>query len=288
MYVKAYAKLNISLDVLGKRNDGFHEMLMVMQQVDLFDDIEITVDEGNGNICVITNRPYIPQNEKNIAGKAARLFMDEAGITDKNISISIKKKIPVCAGLGGGSSDAAAVLLGMNNIFTNAVSKERLFELAEQLGSDVPFCLLGGTALASGRGERMEPLSALPDCWIIISKPEFSISTPELFNKLDSCKLSFRPDTKGLVRAIEKGDIKGVAQRCYNVFEDVLSKRHRSIVDSLKDMFITTGACGSAMSGTGSACFGIYEHEDTAKAAFKVIKERYKDSFLINIGNESL
>ncbi len=277
--VNAYAKLNISLDVISKMENGYHEMKMVMQSVSLCDDIKIACAEGSGKIHMKTNRNYLPNDDRNIAVKAARVFCEETGISGYDISIDILKRIPVCAGLGGGSSDAAAVLRAMNTLFDTKLTARRLEVMGEKLGSDVPYCVAGGTVLAQGRGEILSDLPALPECSVVICKPAFSISTPELFSRIKCDKIKCRPDTEGLLKALETGDLKDAARRTYNVFEDVLVQGAEEIA-MIKNTLYDYRAIGAAMSGTGSAVFGLFENEADAKEAYNVLKSKYKECFL--------
>lgn len=261
---KAYAKLNISLDVTGRRPDGFHDMLMVMQTVSMCD--EVTVELHDGESYAESNLHFIPGDERNLAVRSATAFFEAGGIKGVGAHIKLAKNIPVCAGMGGGSADAAAVLRALNRLTGEKFSTEELETIAASVGSDVAFCVSGGTCLASGRGEKLIKLPPMPDCGIVITKPEFSISTPELFRKLDSVKLRCHPDTDGLIAAINNGDLHGVALRMYNVFEDVPDRRMKSIA-AIKSRILDTGALGAVMTGTGSAVFGVFESMDDAKAA---------------------
>lgn len=269
---KAYAKLNISLDVSKPRADGYHDMIMVMQTVSLCDEICIEITD-KGSIQSSSNLQYIPSDDRNLAVKAARLYFETAGICDVGAEISIKKAIPVGAGMAGGSSDAAAVFRALNRHF-NALSEEELLSLSEKAGSDVPFCLLGGTALAEGRGEILTPLRDIPDCIFVICKPEFSISTPELFRVLDKIKLRSHPDTAGIVDAVENGDLRQVCRRLYNVFEDVPDRRMRT-VSLIKQKLFNAGAQGAVMTGTGSAVFGIFTGEEDVSGICSELKKEY-------------
>lgn len=217
---KAYAKINISLDVTGRRPDGYHEMLMVMQAVTLCDEVSITLTEGVKSRAECSLH-FVPGDERNLAVRAANRFFERVGIKNTGAHIVLKKNIPVGAGMAGGSTDAAAVLRGLNKLTDARLSSAELHALAAEIGSDVAFCIAGGTQLASGRGEVLSPLPPLPDCSIVICKPDFSISTPELFRKLDSVKLRCHPDTAGICAALEAGDLGGIVRRMYNVFEDV-------------------------------------------------------------------
>lgn len=274
----AYAKLNISLDVLGSRPDGYHEMRMVMQSIELCDDVALSLTD-TGIIRLRTNLRYLPCDERNIAVKAALAFFCAAEIRDPGLDIGLKKRVPVCAGLGGGSSDAAAVLRGLNSLFGKPFTIAELEELSRSLGSDVPFCVKGGTALAVGRGDKLEPLPVFPDCHIVICKPAFSVSTPELFKRIDSRRSHVHPDTEGLIKAVSSGDLRGIGQRMYNVFEDVLPRRYGEI-SRIKSRFLDLGATGTMMSGTGSAVFAVFDSADTAEKARAVLSENYKECFL--------
>lgn len=275
--VKAYAKLNLSLDVLGKLGNGYHEMKMVMQSASLSDEIRITLNES-GTITIGSNFGFLPKDGKNIAVKAAECFFARTGLVGQGVEIYLKKRIPVGAGLGGGSSDAAAVLRGLNELTGAGLAVKELEQLGETLGSDVPFCVRGGTVLATGRGEILRSVSPLPDCGIVICKPRFSIRTPDLFAKIDGRKSSIHPDTDGLLEAIAGADLDGAARRMYNVFEDVLPRNCREI-GTIKSALLDAGALGAVMSGTGSAVLGIFADEDSAKAAAEVLKQNYRECF---------
>lgn len=275
----AYAKINLSLDILNKRSDGYHEMKMLMQAAALCDDINISVTDGPGRVSVTTNRRYIPSDSRNIAWKAAELFLSELGIKCRNVSVDIIKRIPVCAGLGGGSADGAAVLRGLDRIFGTSLGFTRLESMGERLGSDVPFCIAGGTSLAYGRGELIRPLPPMPACHIVICKPAFAVSTPELFRKIDSVKLHLHPDTDGMISAIEAGDLSGISHRLYNVFEDAGMDRYEEIL-SIKSALYDAGSIGSVMSGTGSAVYGLFNNKENAEMAFRALSPLYQECFL--------
>ena len=261
---KAYAKLNLSLDVSKPRPDGYHDMRMIMQTVSLCDEIRIELNETH-TVLAKSNFRYIPSDDRNLAVKAAKTYLSALGMNNTGAVIHMDKTIPVGAGMAGGSSDAAAVLRGLNRHFGKPMSSEELLALSEKIGSDVPFCVLGGTALAEGRGEILTPLNPLPDCLMVICKPEFSVSTPELFKALDRIKLRVHPDTVGMMKALETNDLRQLCRRMYNVFEDVPDRRMnvvREIEQELKD----AGAEGAIMTGTGSAVFGIFLPETEAAA----------------------
>lgn len=271
---KAYAKLNISLDVTGKREDGYHDMVMVMQTVSLCDDIRIRLG-GSGTVRASSNLHFIPGDERNLAVRAAACYLEAVGDGGRGVQINIRKNIPVGAGMAGGSSDAAAVLRSMNTLYGHKLSVEQLEGLAGRIGSDVAFCVAGGTALAQGRGEQLTALPPIPDCFFVICKPEFSISTPELFKKLDSVILRRHPDTAGLLHALEQGNLGQLSRRMYNVFEDVDDRRMRT-VGEIKSRLLDYGALGAVMTGTGSAVFGVFSEEGAAKAAAGALGREYK------------
>ena len=279
MEALAYAKLNLTLDVLGKRPDGYHDLRMIMQSIDLAD--TITLEENSiGALQVRTNLHFLPDNEKNLASQASLRWWEAKGVPPRGLNISIDKKIPVCAGMAGGSSDAAAVLRALNQMEGDALSLRELAKIGAQVGSDVPYCVLGGTALAEGRGDLLTPLPPLPKCWVVLCKPEFSISTPALFAKIDSVRLRCRPDTQGAVAALEAGDLHGVARRMYNVFEDALPDHRRSRVNDIKNILIQCGALGASMSGTGPTAFGLFDSEGCAREALEQLRDLSGEVFL--------
>ena len=271
---KAYAKLNISLDVAERRPDGYHDMVMVMQTVSLCDELRLTRNDS-GRISASCNLRFIPTDERNLAVRAAKRFLEAAGESGKGLHIDIRKSIPVGAGMAGGSSDAAAVLRGLNRLFDDRFSRAELEGLAGLVGSDVAFCVAGGTALAKGRGELLSDLRPLPRCFFAIVKPEFSISTPELFRKLDETPLRRHPDTAGLLHAIEDGSLKELSRRMYNVFEDVPDRRMRTVAE-IKSRLLDHGALSAMMTGTGSAVFGVFEEEEAARDAAAALRKEYR------------
>ena len=250
----AYAKLNISLDVSARRADGYHDMVMVMQTVSLSDEIRIQPN-ASGRVIASSNLPFIPRDERNLAVRAALRYLERIGKEGQGFRLDLRKNIPVGAGMAGGSSDAAAVLRGLNRMYDSPLSREQLEELAASIGSDVAFCVSGGTALAKGRGEVLEPLPGIPACAFTIVKPEFSISTPDLFKRLDCCP--------------------PLCRRMYNVFEDVSDRRMRTIRE-IKSALLDQGALGAVMTGTGSAVFGVFEDEARAEKAREALKKDYR------------
>ncbi len=278
IFEKAYAKVNISLDVLGLLPNGYHEMRMVMQSVSLCDDIFISLN-GTGLIRCQSDAAFLPNDEGNIAVRAARKFFTAAGMDSTGADIRIIKRIPTCAGMGGGSSDGAAVLRGLNRLCGNRFSRAELEALAAQVGSDIPFCVAGGTQLATGTGTTLEDLPSLPDCFFVICKPSFAIRTPELFAKIDSRRSRLHPDTAGIISALAAGKAEAVACRMYNVFEDVLPRSCGDIA-LLKSRLLDFGALGSVMTGTGSALFGIFDSEIDAERAFQQLKKECPECYL--------
>ena len=271
---RAYAKLNLSLDVTGRREDGYHEMIMLMQTVSLSDRIQIRKTEG-GPIRASSNLGFIPTDERNLAVRAALRYLEAVGEKAEGLHIDIRKEIPVGAGMAGGSADAAAVLRGMNRMYGNQMGRRELERLAEQVGSDVAFCVAGGTALATGRGEILQDQPALPDCVFVLVKPGFSISTPELFKKLDQSPARIHPDTAGLLEALASSDLKAMSRRMYNVFEDVDDRRMRTVTE-IRSKLLDHRALGAIMTGTGSAVFGVFEEKSTAEVACTALKQEYK------------
>ena len=266
MEILAHAKLNLTLDVLGKRPDGYHDLRMIMQSVELADTLTLTRNDTR-ELRVSTNLHFLPNNEKNLAAQAALRWWERESAVPCGLDINIEKHIPVCAGLAGGSSDAAAVLRALNLMEDTCLSPEVVASIGALVGSDVPYCVMGGTALAEGRGEVLTPLPPLPKCWVVLCKPEFSISTPALFAKIDSVRLRCRPDTQGAIAALEAGDLHGAARRMYNVFEDALPERQRARVNDIKNALIQCGALGASMSGTGPTAFGLFDDKALAQEA---------------------
>ena len=253
---KACAKINLSLDVKGKRPDGYHEMDMIMQSVSLWDEVSVTLTDTPG-IEVDINVDSLPKGLQNLAGKAAQEFFRYVNITNKGVKVYIKKNIPDKAGMAGGSSDAAAVIRGLNSLTGSGLSDRELYEICARVGSDVAFCLRGGTARATGRGEILQDLPGMPDCDIVLARPDFSVATPELFARIDSCEIGTRPDAGRMEQALERGDLRGVCREVGNVFEQVLPER--AAVESIKAELTRRGALAACMTGTGSVVYGLFE-----------------------------
>ena len=270
---KAYAKLNISLDVTERRADGFHDMCMVMQTVSICDELELRPTD-TGRVQVKSNFSFIPGDERNLAAKAALGFFEAVGKQGQGLLITLQKSIPVGAGMAGGSADAAAVLRALNRLYGAPLTADALETLAARVGSDVPFCVRGGTALATGRGEKLEALPSLPACKFVVCKPDFSISTPELFRKLDQTGLRCHPDTAGILAALRDGELEPVARRMYNVFEEVDDRRLRTVRE-IKSVLLDCGALGAIMTGTGSAVFGVFRPDADCSAAVAALRAEH-------------
>lgn len=274
---KAYAKLNLTLDILGKRSDGFHDMRMVMHSIDLSDTVTMTPQNTPG-LILSSNAAYLPCDDSNIAAKAVRRFFENIDLPQPGLRIHLDKTIPVCAGMAGGSSDGAAVLRLLRKHCAADLSQEKLESIAALVGSDVPYCVRGGTALAEGRGEILTDLPPLPPCFFVICKPPFPISTPELFAQVRTKKLRCHPDTNGMLRALAQGDLEGVAHRVYNVFEDVLTRKHAQVFE-IKSKLLDLGAMTSCMTGSGPTVFGIFSDENRAKEAAIRLKQEFHQTY---------
>ncbi|MCG8502077.1 MAG: 4-(cytidine 5'-diphospho)-2-C-methyl-D-erythritol kinase [Firmicutes bacterium] len=284
MEIKARAKINLTLDVLSKRPDGYHNVKMIMQTIDLYD--TVYVRKGGSGIHVRTNLPYLPVDDKNIAFKAARLFLDTMGIVKDGVEINIQKKIPVAAGLAGGSTDAAAVLIAMNKMFNAGLHTEQLMKMGRQLGADVPYCIMGGTALAEGVGDILTLLPAMPTTIVVLAKPPISVSTEHIYSRLNVDHIVAHPDTEGAINAIYNQDIVGITRRMHNVLEAVTVKEHR-IINRIKNIMLGSGALGAIMSGSGPTVFGIFEHEVSAQKAVNKLRMIVKDIFVVNTYNSN-
>ncbi|HIT06014.1 MAG TPA: 4-(cytidine 5'-diphospho)-2-C-methyl-D-erythritol kinase [Candidatus Scybalocola faecipullorum] len=267
--LKAMAKINLGLDVVGKRPDGYHELRMVMQMINLYDKVNIEKTPKNG-IQVETNLSFLPVNENNIVYKAAKLLMDEFHIQD-GVKISLEKHIPVAAGMAGGSSDGAAVLFGMNRLFNLRLNKRELMARGVRLGADVPYCLLRTTALSEGIGEILTTLKPMPDCTIVVAKPAVSVSTKTVFGKLKLDEIRQHPDIDAIVRAINDGDLGAIADHMGNVLETV-TIRDYPVIGEIKELMKTMGARGALMSGSGPTVFGIFDDEAAAKNVWSALK----------------
>ena len=278
LYEGAFAKVNLTLDVLGKRPDGYHDIQSVMQSISLRDDVQIDIGTG-GPWQIQCSQEEIPRDDTNLAMKAAKVFFDTVKKDPNGLDIHITKRIPTQAGLGGGSADAAAVLRALNRYYDNPLSVMALAEVGSLVGSDVPFCTLGGTAMAEGRGERLRKLPDMPDCVFVVCKPEFSVSTPELYQKLDGKAIARRPDNRAMERALVSGDLGKVAENLCNVFDPVVTQEHLEL-NYIKSIFNTYGSVGQQMTGSGSAVFGIVSDFEYAAVICNMLRENYPQVFI--------
>ena len=269
--LRAYGKINLGLDVVRKREDGYHEVRMIMQTVNLYDRITMERVQEAG-IRTETNLSYVPDGEGNLAYRAAKLLMEEYGLTD-GVNIKIRKFIPVAAGMAGGSTDAAAVLVGMNRLFRLGLSKRELMERGVKLGADVPYCILRGTALSEGIGEILTELPPAPKCSLVLAKPQISVSTKTVYGKLRVSELSptKHPDIDGMVEAIRRKDLDGIISRLGNVLETVTVPEHPEIA-AIKELMLENGADGTLMSGSGPTVFGIFKAPESAEKAYRALK----------------
>lgn len=282
--LKALAKINLGLDVLGRRENGYHDVRMVMQTIHLYDDVILEKTKEPG-IHLETNLSYLPVDEKNIAYKAAKLLRDEFGITE-GIRIRLKKYIPVAAGMAGGSTNAAAVLFGMNRMYGLRLTEQQLKDRGVKLGADVPYCIMRGTVLAEGIGEILTPLPPMPKCYVLIAKPGISVSTKIVYEKFDALKDVEHPDIDRLMLGLENGKLAEVASSMGNVLEGVTIGLY-PVIENIKQVMIQEGALNAMMSGSGPTVFGIFEDRRTAKKAYNVLKEKKlaKQIYVTNIHN---
>lgn len=277
MKIKAYAKINISLDIVGKREaDGYHLLRMIMQNIDLYDEIEI--EKIASGIEIRTNKDYLPVDERNLAYKAAQIIKDEFNIQE-GVSINIVKNIPVAAGLAGGSTDGAAVLKAMNELFNINASEEKMMELGVKLGADFPYCIRGGTALCEGIGEKVTSLKPFKDKVIVLVKPPFGVSTKQVYKEFELAKVINHPKTEELISAMEEDNLKFVAQNMKNLLENVTLKKHK-ILTSIKEEMKMAGAMGAMMSGSGPSVFAFFDDKEKAEKCYSKMKEKYEDTFL--------
>ena len=276
---RSYAKINLTLDVLGRLDNGYHEVKMVMQTVSLADSVTVeTLDSKE--IKISSNLPYLPTGPENLAYKAAEMFFEETGV-DGGASIKLQKRIPVGAGLAGGSSNCAVVLQTLNRLYDTGLSTRRLCQMGEKLGADVPYCILGGTRLAEGIGEKLSPLPKMPYCHILLVKPAFSISTKTVYEKIDSHNDYRRPDTDTVIEGLKSRSISTIAIGMGNVLEEV-SLNDYPVLQELKEQLISFGAVAAQMSGSGPTVFGIFTDRGRAEAAKSQLHDKYKTVYLCN------
>ena len=274
---RAYAKINISLDIVGRRENGYHDLKSIMQSVSLFDNI--TVENGKDSISITSDCPYLVTDSRNIAFKAAELFFKTAEIDD-GAHIHIEKNIPMGAGLGGGSTDGARVLRILNAMYENPLSEEQIEEIALMCGADVPFCLHGGTCLAEGLGEVLTPLASFPKCFILLAKPTLSVNTGAAFAEYDKNPAVHHPKTDEIIKNTEEGNLNEIAVRVFNVLEKTVGKTYKSL-GIIKGTMLDSGALGTAMTGSGSAVFGIFgRRRDALEAKSKFEKMKTVSTYL--------
>ena len=283
IFLKARAKINLSLDVLRKRSDGYHDVKMIMQTIDLHDSILIKKQQELG-IKIKCNLSYVPTDNRNIVYKVTEKIINDYDIKE-GVYINLRKNIPVSAGLGGGSTNGAAVLIGLNKLFDLSLSKEELMKIGAEFGADIPYCILGGTALAEGIGEKLTILPSLPEIIILICKPHAHISTEYVYKNLDLKKIISRPDTELLISAIKNKDIGKIAKNMVNVLESVTVEEKPEIRE-LKNILIKNGALGAMMSGTGTSMFGIFENRFQALKTSKQLRKFSKEIFITKTFSE--
>lgn len=273
----AKAKINLSLDITGIRDNGYHELCMLMQSVELYDTIRLERDD---EISVRTNLYYLPINRQNIAYRIAERFFDKTGIRG-GVRISVTKRIPVAAGLAGGSTDGAAVLKGLNRMYGTGLTMDELCEMALPVGSDIPFCLRGGMMLTEGIGEKLTRLPSIPKCYILLCKPAFGISTEAAFREFDTQTQAEHPNTELLLKALGEGDLETLAGNMKNVLADMARPNHREI-GLIEERMKKDGALGAVMSGSGPTVFGIFDQKEKASKAYQSMRRSYREVFLVS------
>lgn len=276
MKIKAYGKVNISLDVVGKVEDGYHLLSMIMQNIDLYDEIEVEKQECG--IILECNKSYVPVDNRNLAYKAAEIFKERYDIVD-GVKINIEKNIPVSAGLAGGSTDAAAVLKVMNKLFNVNATEEELMELGLKLGADIPYCIHGGTALCEGIGEIITPIKPFRDKIVVLVKPAFGVSTKEVYKNFNLEKVKQHPKTAEIINAIENDDLNFVASNMKNLLENVTLRKHKILI-KIKEEMNACGAINSMMSGSGPTVFAFFDDMLKAQRCFEKMKKKYSDVFI--------
>ena len=284
MRLRALAKIHLGLDVLGKREDGYHELRMIMQTINMYDQLEIEVSQEPG-IHISTNLPFIPTNENNLVYKAAKLLMDEFQIT-QGVRVELQKFIPVAAGMAGGSSDAAAAMIGVNRLFGLGLSVKELMERGVKIGADVPYCLLRGTALAEGIGDKLRSLPACPGCYVLIGKPGISVSTKFVYENLHADQLKDHPNIDRMLEAIQWHNLYKLADLMGNVLETVTIPKY-PVIQEIKDHMKEHGALNAMMSGSGPTVFGLFDDKRTAEQACEALRSSHlaKTVFLTTVFN---
>ena len=270
MRLRAFAKINLGLDILRKREDGYHEVRMIMQTIQMYDVLEMKKVKKPG-ISLSVNYPYIPSDERNLVYKAAKLLMDEFQVKE-GVDIRLEKFIPVAAGMAGGSSDAAAAMVGINHLFKLGLSEKDLMDRAVNIGADVPYCIMRGTALAEGIGEKLTRIAQVPDCYVLIGKPGIGVSTKTAYESLQLDKIQSHPDIDGMIRDIENGNLLAMTDKMGNVFESGIIGKY-PVIGEIKDLMEANGALKAMMSGSGPTVFGIYDDREKMEAAAAVLRQ---------------
>lgn len=286
MRLRAMAKINLGLDVIRKREDGYHEVRMIMQTIRMYDVLDIRKKQNPG-ISLSTNLPYVPSDERNLVYKAAKLLMDEFDIKE-GLSMRLSKSIPVAAGMAGGSSDAAAAFVGVNRLFRLGLSQEELMERAVRIGADVPYCIMRGTALAEGIGEKLTPLSAMPEGYVLIGKPGINVSTKTAYENLKLDAVEKHPDIDGMIQDIQNKDLYSMTEKMVNVFEPGLMEKY-PVIREIRDFMEERGALKAMMSGSGPTVFGIFDSKEKMNAAAAALRKTglAKTVFAAGIYNRS-
>ena len=284
--INAMAKINLGLDVLRRRENGYHDVKMIMQTVNIYDTLDF-VKLQDSKIVVKTDTMELPTDENNLIYKAAKLLFDKCGVKE-GVEITLTKRIPIAAGMAGGSTDAAAALVGINTLFDLNLSMDDLKEIGVKIGADVPYCIEGGTALSEGIGEILTKLPDAPDCFVVVAKPEISVSTKYVYENLHANELKKHPDIDGMVEAIKEGNLDGVCKRMENVLETVTETKY-PVISELKQMLKEAGAENSLMSGSGPTVFAIFKEEELAKKALELVKNSglAKQSFVTVFAKET-
>jgi len=275
MTLRTYPKINLALDVLGVREDGYHEVEMIMQTVSIFDEVTVTVTDEHDEIRLSSDKFYVPTDQRNTAYKAAEYFFEAFPDKKCGVEIYIRKNIPVAAGIAGGSCNAAGVLKALNKLTETNVGKRKLMKIGEKIGADVPYCILGGTVVARGIGCDLERISNLPRLILCMAKPNFSVSTPEVYKELDSMEIEKHPDTKAMISAIENEDVDAICENMVNVLETVTAAKH-PIIGEIKQIMLDCGAKGAVMSGSGPTVFGVFSNMKDAYKARNTLRKIVK------------
>lgn len=282
--LNAHAKINLTLDVTGRLDNGYHTVEMVMQSVGLHDEVTVTAGTGTGTIEITTTSGALPNDKTNLAYRAAELFLNELDLPNTGIAIHLKKNIPIAAGLAGGSTNAAAVLCALNELYDCYLPEGQLAALGAKLGADIPFCIYGGTMLARGIGEQLTRLKPAPQCTVVLCKPPVSVSTPAVYRAMDSEEIAQRPDTLSVCDAIMAGDFLKMAHGLCNVMQPVTGGWHPEVLNIRKTL-LDCGADGAVMSGSGPSTFGLFSDPDAAQRAYEALKPLYSDTFLTDFFN---